>query len=132
MGVRLFSARNALEAGSLGPPAGEARAQHRPAVQGFHGRLAEAAALLLFFGAAFLALALASYHVDPFDPALRGSDLAGATGALVAAILVQGFGVVAWLLPLDLVLLGTPLLRGRVPTSLGYRVAADVLVGVVL
>jgi S-DNA-T family DNA segregation ATPase FtsK/SpoIIIE len=47
-------------------------------------------------------------------------------------VLVQGFGVVAWLLPLDLVLLGAPLFRGRVPDNLGYRVAADVLVGVVL
>jgi hypothetical protein len=51
---------------------------------------------------------------------------------LVAGILVQGFGVVAWLLPLDLVLLGAPLFRGRTPQNLGYRVAADVLVGVVL
>src|SRR5690349_12092882 len=123
MGVRLFSARNALEAGSLGSSAqGQARAPDRPGGQGFHGRLAEAAALLLFFGAAFLALALASYSVDPFDPTQHGSDLAGATGALIAGFLVQGFGVVAWLLPVDLALLGAPLFRGRVPSSLGYRV----------
>jgi DNA segregation ATPase FtsK/SpoIIIE, S-DNA-T family len=133
MGVRLFSARNALEAGSLGSSApGQTRAQDRPNVQGFHGRLAEAAALLLFFGAAFLALALASYHIDPYDPTQRGSDLAGATGALIAGFLVQGFGVVAWLVPVDLALLGAPLFRGRVPGSLGYRVAADLLVGLVL
>jgi S-DNA-T family DNA segregation ATPase FtsK/SpoIIIE len=92
----------------------------------------EAAALLLFFAAAFVALSLASYRVDSFDPALGGSNLAGATGAAIAGVLVQGFGVVAWLLPLDLVLLGAPLFRGRVPDNLGYRVAADVLVGVVL
>jgi S-DNA-T family DNA segregation ATPase FtsK/SpoIIIE len=94
--------------------------------------LLEAAALLLFFAAAFLALSLASYRIDPFDPALSGADLAGATGAAIAGILVQGFGVVAWLLPLDLALLGAPLFRGRAPENLGYRVAADVLVGVVL
>jgi S-DNA-T family DNA segregation ATPase FtsK/SpoIIIE len=131
MGVRLFSARNALEAGG---PASEAssRRQDRPNGQAFHGRLLEAAALLLFFAAAFLALSLGSYRVDPFDPTQRGADLAGATGAAVAAILVQGFGVVAWLLPLDLILLGAPLFRGRVPQHLGYRIAADVLVGVVL
>ena len=35
--------------------------------------------LLLFFAAAFLALSLASYRVDPFDPTQQGSDLAGAT-----------------------------------------------------
>src|SRR6188508_608237 len=106
MGVRLFSARNVASASASagsGPqmlPSGE-----RPAGQGFHGRWLEAAALLLFFAAAFQALSLASYSVDPFDPSLRGSDLAGATGALVAGVLVQGFGVVAWLIPLDLVLL---------------------------
>jgi S-DNA-T family DNA segregation ATPase FtsK/SpoIIIE len=131
MGVRLFSARNALEAGSSLPqPTGPAL--DRPKGPQFHGRLLEAAALLLFFGAAFLALSLASFRIDPFDPTQNGADLAGATGAAVAGILVQGFGVVAWLLPLDLVLLGAPLFRGRTPQNLGYRVAADVLVGVVL
>ena len=88
--------------------------------------------MLLFFGAAFLALSLASYRIDPFDPTQGGSNLAGATGAAIAGVLVQGFGVVAWLLPLDLALLGAPLFRARVPADLGYRVAADVLVGVVL
>ena len=104
----------------------------RPNGQQFHGRLLEAGALLLFFAAAFLALSLASYRVDPFDPTQGGGNLAGATGAAIAAVLVQGFGVVAWLLPLDLALLGAPLFRGRVPDNLGYRVAADVLVGVVM
>lgn len=134
MGVRLFSARNALEAGSSLPASRGAAApsDDRPKGPQFHGRLLEAAALLLFFSAAFLALSLASYRIDPFDPALRGGDLAGATGAAVAGVLVQGFGVVAWLLPLDLALLGAPLFRGRAPENLGYRVAADVLVGVVL
>ena len=127
MGVRLFSPRNALEANLPGPAA-----RDRPPGQQFHGRLLEAAALLLFSAAAFLALSLASYRVDPFDPTQGGSDWAGATGAAIAAVLVQGFGVVAWLLPLDLVLLGAPLFRARVPDNLGYRVAADVLVGVVL
>jgi S-DNA-T family DNA segregation ATPase FtsK/SpoIIIE len=131
MGVRLFSARNALEAGSSLPQP-TAPALDRPKGPQFHGRLLEAAALLLFFGAAFLALSLASFRVDPFDPTQNGADLAGATGAAVAGTLVQGFGVVAWLLPLDLVLLGAPLFRGRTPQNLGYRVAADVLVGVVL
>jgi DNA segregation ATPase FtsK/SpoIIIE, S-DNA-T family len=135
MGVRLFSPRNALEGNfpSTAPgTAPAARAEDRPKGQRFHGRLLEAGALLLFFAAAFLALSLASFRVDPFDPTQGGSDLAGATGAAIAAVLVQGFGVVAWLLPLDLALLGAPLFRGRVPESLGYRIAADVLVGVVL
>jgi S-DNA-T family DNA segregation ATPase FtsK/SpoIIIE len=127
MGVRLFSPRNAIEA-NLPVNGG----QDRPKGQQFHGRLLEAGALLLFFAAAFLALSLASYRVDPYDPTQGGSNLAGATGAAIAAVLVQGFGVVAWLLPLDLALLGAPLFRGRVPDNLGYRVAADVLVGVVM
>ena len=80
MGVRLFSARNALEASSsLGPSASSS--DDRPKGPRFHGRLLEAAALLLFFAAAFLALSLASFRIDPFDPALSGADLAGATGA---------------------------------------------------
>jgi DNA segregation ATPase FtsK/SpoIIIE-like protein len=128
MGVRLFSPRNALEAESSLQPAGHDGSSGPR----FHGRLLEAAALLLFFGAAFLALSLCSYRLDPFDPSVHGADLAGATGAAIAAVLVQGFGVVAWLLPLDLALLGAPLFRGRAPQSLGYRVAADVLVGVIL
>ncbi len=133
MGVRLFSARNAIEAGSsLGGGDRAHDASGRPGGQKFYGRLLEAAALLLFASGAFVALSLASYRVDPFDPGLRGSDLAGATGALIASVLVQGFGVVAWLLPLDLALLGAPLFRGRVPENLGYRVAADILVGVIL
>jgi DNA segregation ATPase FtsK/SpoIIIE, S-DNA-T family len=132
MGVRLFSPRNAFEAGASEPARPAPSSQARPNGQPFHGRLLEAAALLLFFAAAFVALSLVSYRVDPFDPALRGGDLAGATGAAVASVLVQGFGVIAWLLPVDLVLLGAPLFRGRVPENLGYRVAADVLVGVVL
>ena len=78
MGVRLFSARNALEASSSLPPAA-ARSGDRPDGPRFHGRLLEAAALLLFSAAAFLALSLASYRIDPFDPALSGADLAGAT-----------------------------------------------------
>jgi S-DNA-T family DNA segregation ATPase FtsK/SpoIIIE len=122
-----------MDAGDLGgdPRVGQSVGSP-PARRQFHGRLPEAAALLLFFGAAFLALSLASYRIDPFDPSQGGSDLAGATGALIAGVLVQGFGVVAWLLPLDLALLGAPLFRGRIPSNLGYRIAADVLVGVVL
>jgi S-DNA-T family DNA segregation ATPase FtsK/SpoIIIE len=92
----------------------------------------EAAALLLLFGAAFLLLALGSHEVDPFDPSRRGQDWAGAFGALIAGVLVQGFGIVSWLLPLDLVLIALPLLRGRIAENLGYRVAADLLVAVVL
>ncbi len=131
MGVRLFSARNALEA-NLAARAPAPAEHDRPKGQQFHGRLLEAGALLLFSAGAFLALSLASFRIDPFDPTQGGSDLAGATGAAIASVLVQGFGVVAWLLPLDLALLGAPLFRGRVPDNLGYRVAADVLVGVVL
>jgi S-DNA-T family DNA segregation ATPase FtsK/SpoIIIE len=135
MGVRLFSARNAAGSGAWGASpgrAGSTESGDRPEGSGFHGRLLEAAALLLFFAAAFLALSLSSFKVDAFDPSQRGADLAGATGAAVAGVLIQGFGVVAWLVPIDLVLLGAPLFRGRVPGNLGYRIAADVLVGVVL
>ncbi len=99
---------------------------------GLKGRGREAAALLLFAVATFLALALASYRVDPRDPTITGSDWVGPVGASVAGVLVQGFGLVAWFAPLELALVGVPLLRGRAPGPVGTRVAGDLIVAIVL
>jgi S-DNA-T family DNA segregation ATPase FtsK/SpoIIIE len=97
-----------------------------------HGRWREAAALLLFAGSAFVLLSLASYRVDPYDPTVQGANWMGLTGCLVARILVQGFGAVAWLAPLELGLIARPLIRGRLPDTLGLRLAGDLVVAIVL
>ncbi len=96
------------------------------------GRIREAAALLLFALGAFLALSLLSYKADPHDPSLTGRDWAGPVGAGLAALLVRGFGIVAWLAPVDLALLGAPLFRGRPLGPIGLRLAGDLLVGIIV
>jgi len=129
MGAKLFSTRATAGPG-LGAPASassDIRTRSR-----FFGRLFETAALLLFTGAAFLFLALATARVDPLDPAVHGSNWVGPVGGNVAAMLIQGFGLVAWLLPLEIALCGAPLFRGQRPHALGLRVAGDLVVAIVL
>ena len=127
MGAKLFSTRVAAGGPTLEASAGE----HRPRSR-FFGRLFETAALLLFTGAAFLFLALATARLDPLDPGVHGANWVGPVGGNVAAILIQGFGLVAWLLPLEIALVGAPLFRGQRPPALGLRVAGDLVVGIVL
>jgi S-DNA-T family DNA segregation ATPase FtsK/SpoIIIE len=123
MGARPFSPRSAVDLEAEG-----AAERPRPAVR--RGR--EAAALLLFALAIFLALALITLRVDPYDPAVQGADWTGPVGAAVAGFLVRGFGLVAWLAPLEVALLGAPLLRGRIHAALGLRLAGDLIVAIVL
>ncbi len=92
----------------------------------------EAAALLLFTLSVFLCLALASLRVDPNDPSVSGGNWVGLVGAAVAGVLAQGFGIVAWLAPVELALVGAPLFRGRSTGSLGLRVAGDLVVAIIL
>ncbi len=125
MGARMFSPRSAE-----GPRTAENLSAIEIRVS--HGRWKEAAALLLFAGAAFLTLALASFRMDSDDPTLHGADWVGAAGSLFAHTLVQGFGVVAWLAPFELALIGRPLLRGQLPRALGLRVAGDLVAAIVL
>lgn len=135
MGARPFTppARGAVGRPRSSEPGDEApRAAPASRPAGLRGRGREAAALLLFAIATFLSLALLSYRVDPRDPTLTGADWVGPVGASVAGILVQGFGLVAWLAPVELVLVGLPLLRGRAPGPVGTRVAGDLVVGIVL
>ena len=132
MGAKLFSTRAAADG-----PGIEASSQReiRPGSgthSRFFGRLFEMAALLLFTGAAFLVLALATARVDPLDPAVHGANWVGPVGGNVASILIQGFGLVAWLLPLEIALCGAPLFRGQRPHALGLRVAGDLVVAIVL
>jgi S-DNA-T family DNA segregation ATPase FtsK/SpoIIIE len=121
MPARPFSARNPGIEPDLVPSVGTA-----PRRRGL-----EAAALVLFAVSLFLALALASVRIDPRDPDLLGANWTGPVGAAAAGWAVRGFGLVAWLGPLELFFLGLPLLRGRRHEALGLRIAGDLIVAVV-
>jgi S-DNA-T family DNA segregation ATPase FtsK/SpoIIIE len=95
-------------------------------------RSQEAAALLFWAFAIFLGLALGSYCHDPRDPTLAGPDWVGPAGAALAAVLVRGFGVVAWCVPLDLSALGLALFGYQRARITGLRIAGDLVVGIVL
>ncbi|HEY0466185.1 MAG TPA: DNA translocase FtsK 4TM domain-containing protein, partial [Polyangiaceae bacterium] len=131
MGAKLFSTRAAASGPGLDAAGTSASSRIEPRSR-FFGRLFETAALLMFTGAAFLFLALATARVDPLDPAVHGANWVGPVGGNVAAILIQGFGLVAWLLPLEIALCGAPLFRGQRPPALGLRVAGDLVVAIVL
>jgi S-DNA-T family DNA segregation ATPase FtsK/SpoIIIE len=94
------------------------------------------AALVLGTLAVFLSLALASYRGDPpgSAPALPtppGADWVGPVGSACAHGLVTLVGIIAWGLPIELVLLGIPLVRGRQSPATAGRVAGDLLITVV-
>jgi len=120
MGARLFVPKTAA-AGPALPPSSPARPSGRPR---------EIAALLLVAGGAFLVLALLSCR---FGPGMSDGDVSwvGPTGGFVARMLVQGFGIAAWLAPLELSLLAIPLFRGRPVGDLGLRLAGDLTLLVV-
>src|SRR5690349_18648314 len=115
MGVRLFSPRAAA-----GNGASSARSGYRA------GR--EAAAVLLVAAACYLTLAL--FSLEPLDG--ESGNWVGPVGAWLAQLLVSLFGVVAWLLPLELVLIATPLLRHRPLQPLGLRLSVDLALGIIL
>ena len=130
MGAKLFTSR-AAPAGLAGANLAGSGTEIQPRSRSL-GRLYEAAALLLFTGAAFLCLALATAKVDSLDPAVHGANWVGPVGGSLASVLIQGFGLVAWLLPLEIALCGAPLFRGQKPRALGLRVAGDLVVAIVL
>ena len=113
-------------------PAARPRQQspHRICRDARRGR--EAAALVLFALSLFLALSLSSFRFDPQDPGLSGSDWMGPVGGAVAHFLAQGFGLVAWLVPLELSVVGAPLIRGRPTASVAERVVGDIVVGIIV
>lgn len=107
-------------------------ARPQPEERPTRARSAEALALLLFAGATFLLLALATARVHPEDPTVSGSDWMGTAGAGIARVLIVGFGAAAWWVPLELCLMGAPLLRGRRPSLVGLTIAGDLIVLVLL
>jgi DNA segregation ATPase FtsK/SpoIIIE-like protein len=100
---------------------------------GAHGRTREVAALLIWTVAVFLVLALASYAGDPpsIDGAASvtppGENWVGPVGAFAARGLVMLVGVVAWVLPLEMVLIGIPLVRSKPNPATAARFAGDLL-----
>jgi S-DNA-T family DNA segregation ATPase FtsK/SpoIIIE len=101
-----------------------------------YGRMREVAALGVWTLALFLMLALASYQGGPRDgtmaaPIAAGPDWVGPVGALCAHGLASLVGLVAWGLPIELLLLGIPLVRGKESAATPGRVASDVLIAVV-
>jgi len=87
-----------------------------------YGRSREVAALVVWTLAVFLVLALASYPAP---------NWVGPVGEVFAGWLVSLVGVVAWGLPMELFLLGIPLVRGRPSAATTGRIAGDLLMGVV-
>ncbi|MCC6217172.1 MAG: DNA translocase FtsK 4TM domain-containing protein [Polyangiaceae bacterium] len=119
MAARPFSRPAAHPAVHLSPPG--------PAARPTLG--VEIGAVLVGTAAGFVVLALASFRESPGDPAVAGADWAGPVGAMVAGTLLRGFGVVAWLLPLELVALARPMVRGRAPDRIPLRAAGDLILG---
>jgi DNA segregation ATPase FtsK/SpoIIIE, S-DNA-T family len=115
MGVRLFSPR-------VGSTASDST--RRPGFRA--GR--EAAAVLLVAAACYLSLALSSFELG----ATGSESWMGPVGEALAAVLVGGFGgLVAWLLPLELVLIAAPLLRHRELQPMGIRLSGDLALGII-
>jgi len=114
MGVRLFSPRIGASAGATTRRTGSRVGQ-------------EAAAVVLVAAACYLALALGSLEQ------IEGQDgnWVGPVGAWLASLLAGAFGIVAWLLPLELVLIAAPLIRHRELQPLGIRLAGDLALGIV-
>ncbi len=101
-----------------------------------YGRGREVGALVLWTLAVFLTLALASFRGDPaggvaVTPTPPGADWVGPVGAACAHGLVALVGLVSWGLPLELVLLGIPLVRGKSSPATPGRIAGDLLITVV-
>jgi S-DNA-T family DNA segregation ATPase FtsK/SpoIIIE len=87
-----------------------------------YGRTREVAALVIWTLSLFLGLALASYPE---------SNWVGPVGEVFAGSLASLVGLVAWALPLELFLLGIPLVRGKESAATPGRIAGNLLIAVV-
>jgi S-DNA-T family DNA segregation ATPase FtsK/SpoIIIE len=134
MGFPLFAPRRPL------PGSEEARCPPLPAnrrTHGAHARGREVAALLLWTLAVFLVLAMGSYAGTPVpqavaDPSpLTGANWVGPVGEACARGLVTLLGLVAWGVPIEMMLLGIPFVRGRPNAATPARLAGDLLIAVI-
>ncbi len=87
-----------------------------------YGRTREVVALVVWTLAVFLVLALASFPE---------ANWVGPVGEISARGLASLVGVVGWALPVELFLLGVPLVRGKESAATPGRIAGDLLMAVV-
>jgi len=87
----------------------------------------EAASLLLVAGSLFVTLALASFQADPAVPEVVGADWVGPVGAWIARSLVASIGIVAWAVPIEMLLMAVPLFRDRPSIATIARIGGDLL-----
>jgi S-DNA-T family DNA segregation ATPase FtsK/SpoIIIE len=108
-------------------PEPTARGARKAATPAAARRSREVRALLLCASAVFVLLALVS-----FEESLEGpGNWAGGVGHGLVALLVDAVGVMAWLAPVELLLVARPLLRPVPTMPLGLRVGGDVLLAIV-
>jgi S-DNA-T family DNA segregation ATPase FtsK/SpoIIIE len=77
-------------------------------------------------------LALASHRVPAVDLGAVEDGWVGPVGGFLSRWLVQAFGIVAWLVPVELGLVALPLFRGRSHQDPGLRIAGDLTLAIVL
>jgi DNA segregation ATPase FtsK/SpoIIIE, S-DNA-T family len=132
MAFPIFAPRQGAVPGAT--PAATVPANTRREGTGRH-RGREVAALLMWTAAIFLTLALASYLGAPSGPSdqpvVQGANWVGPVGEACARALVTLVGVVSWAVPLELVLLGIPLLRDKPSLASPARLAGDVLIVII-
>jgi DNA segregation ATPase FtsK/SpoIIIE, S-DNA-T family len=109
-----------------------ARDSVSPAENRVFRRGREAAALTLVASAIFLTLALASFNHDPAVPEVVGANWVGPAGAFFANAIVSTIGVIAWTIPVELVLISLPLFRNRPSMASVARIGGDSIVILVL
>ncbi len=90
------------------------------------GRGREVAALLFWTAALFLLLALCSFQQTP--DGVPGGDWVGPVGAFFARALVVGVGVLAWAVPIELMLFGVPFVTGKPNAASATRTASSLLI----
>jgi S-DNA-T family DNA segregation ATPase FtsK/SpoIIIE len=137
MAFPLFAPRRLLPGGD--PDAGRALLPVNVRTAGPHARGREAAALLLWTAATFLALALGSYAGSPgplapgvtAPPVSWGPNWVGPAGELCARSLVTLLGLTAWAIPLEMMLIGIPFVRGKSSLVTPARLAGDLLLAVI-
>ena len=131
MPVPLFAPRRVQTAGGPGnvpAPTPTAERKHGAAARPIHSYSREAAAMVLIASALFTALALATFRGDPLRPEINGADWVGPAGAVVARAVVEAIGLAAWFVPVELLLVSTPLLHGKPSIASVTRIAGDVVV----
>jgi S-DNA-T family DNA segregation ATPase FtsK/SpoIIIE len=105
-------------------------------IQGTHTPGREVAALLLWTAAVFLLLAMGSYAGVPANgtslaPPISGANWVGPVGETCARGLVTVLGIVAWGVPVEMILIGIPFVRGKPNPLTPARVAGDFLIAVI-